>query len=81
MSEYTYLSAGQLAERIPFSRRYIIEVLKDRDLIEGVHYVRPFGGRKVVFLWEPIERLVLTEAPKEEGGAGIPLAAGGVCHG
>lgn len=79
MSGYTYLSANQLAERLPYSRRYIVEVLKDRHFIEGEHYVRPFGRRKVVFLWEPIERLVLDEAP--QGALGIPLTAGGVCDG
>jgi len=32
MSNYTYLSAAQLAQRIPFSKRYIAEVMKDSVL-------------------------------------------------
>lgn len=31
------------------------ERLKDSVLFEGVHYIRPFGGRKILFLWEKIE--------------------------
>lgn len=25
-------------------------------LIEGVHYIRPFGGRKILYIWEQIEK-------------------------
>lgn len=80
MSEYTYLSAQQLSKRIPYCPRYINEVLKDQVFIAGIHYLRPFGGRKVVYLWEPIEQLMLSS---QESGtpSGIPLASGGVCHG
>ncbi|MGM0434310.1 MAG: hypothetical protein ACQEQ1_06590 [Pseudomonadota bacterium] len=76
---YTYLSAAQLAQRIPFSKRYIAEVMKDSVFEQGVHYIRPFGGRRVVYLWEPIEELLLTT--KQQDSAGIPMAGGGVCHG
>ena len=48
MSEYTYLSAQQLSKRIPYTPRYINEVLKDRVFIAGIHYIRPFSGRKIV---------------------------------
>ena len=79
MSNYTYLSAAQLAQRIPFSKRYIAEVMKDSVFEQGVHYIRPFGGRRVVYLWEPIEEVLLTT--KHQDNAGIPMAGGGVCHG
>ncbi|MCG5529088.1 MULTISPECIES: hypothetical protein [Halorhodospira] len=79
MEQYTYLSAKQLSERIPYCARYINEVLRDREFIEGIHYLRPFNGRKVVYLWEPIEEMMLAPHAAEQGG--IPLAAGGVCHG
>lgn len=83
MSQYSYLSAEQLSHRIPYCRRYITEVLKDRVLIEGTHYLRPFNDRGVVYLWEPIEELMLTQgaAAAPGGGKGIPLTAGGVCNG
>ncbi|MGO2363613.1 MAG: hypothetical protein ACTH5O_05015 [Psychrobacter sp.] len=25
-------------------------------LIEGIHYIRPFGGRKILYIWEEIEK-------------------------
>lgn len=52
----TYLTTEQLAERIHYDARTIRSQLKDSVLIEGVHYIRPFGQRKILFLWEPIER-------------------------
>ncbi len=38
-------------------------MLKDSVLIEGIHYVRPFGRRKVLYIWEAVERAML------DGGA------------
>ena len=52
----TYLTTEQLAERIHYDVRTIRSQLKDSVLIEGVHYIRPFGQRKLLFIWEPIER-------------------------
>jgi hypothetical protein len=53
--------------------------MKDSVLLEGVHYIRPFGGRKILFIWERIERdMVVTSA---EDSFGIPMANGGICHG
>lgn len=34
-------------------------MLKDSVLLEGVHYVRLFGRRKVLYLWEAVERTML----------------------
>jgi hypothetical protein len=25
-------------------------------LLEGIHYIRPFGGRKILYIWERIEK-------------------------
>lgn len=36
--------------------RTIRNGLKDSVLIEGVHYIRPFGGREILYLWEKIEK-------------------------
>ncbi len=52
---YTYLTAQQLAEKIQYDARTIRNQLKDSVFIEGVHYIRPFGGRKILFVWERIE--------------------------
>ncbi|TMS47115.1 hypothetical protein FGQ54_09445 [Acinetobacter lwoffii] len=39
--------------------RTIRNQLKDSVFIEGVHYIRPFGGRKILFVWERIETEML----------------------
>ena len=52
----TYLTTEQLAARIHYDPRTIRTRLKDTKLLEGVHYIRPFGGRKLLFVWEAIER-------------------------
>ena len=52
---YTYMTAQQLAEKIHYDARTIRNQLKDSIFLEGIHYIRPFGGRKILFLWERIE--------------------------
>lgn len=54
--EVDYLTTEQLSERIHYDARTIRTQLKDRFLIEGIHYIRPFGGRKILFVWQAIER-------------------------
>lgn len=54
-SGFTYLTTDELSERIKYDARTIRERMLDSVLIEGVHYIRPFGGRKILFLWERIE--------------------------
>ena len=51
---FTYLTTKELSERIHYNERTIRNQLKDSVLLEGVHYIRPFGGRKI-FVWERIE--------------------------
>ena len=70
----TFMSAEQLGQRIPYSPRHINGYLKDRVFIEGQHYVRLPGSRKVLYIWEEIEASL-------GSGGGIPMANGGVCHG
>jgi hypothetical protein len=44
-----------------------------------VHYIRPFGGRKILFVWDRIaEDMTKTSAASL---AAIPMANGGVLHG
>ena len=52
---FTYLTTKELSERIHYNERTIRNQLKDSVLLEGVHYIRPFGGRKIFFVWERIE--------------------------
>jgi len=51
----TYLTTEELSGRIKYDVRTIRERLKDSVLLEGIHYLRPFGGRKILFIWETIE--------------------------
>jgi hypothetical protein len=51
-----YLTTEELANRIHYDARTIRSQLKDKVLIEGIHYIRPFGQRKLLFVWEAIER-------------------------
>lgn len=52
----TYLTTQELAARIKYDVRTIRNQLKDSVLFEGVHYIRPFGGRKILYIWEQIEK-------------------------
>ena len=52
----TYLTTQELADRIKYDVRTIRERMKDSVLLEGVHYLRPFGGRKILYIWEQIEK-------------------------
>ena len=78
MSATTFLTTDQLAERIRYDVRTIREQLKDSVLIEGVHYVRPFGRRKILYIWERIEKDILNSS---NFAFAIPMANGGVSNG
>lgn len=76
----TYLTTEELAKKIKYNARTIRNQLKDSVLLEGVHYIRPFGGRKILYLWETIER----DMPKpsiSESVVAIPMVKGGICNG
>lgn len=77
--ELTYLTTDELAGRIKYDARTIRERLKDSVLIEGTHYIRPFGGRKILYIWEHIEKDMAERSVV--GTFAIPMANGGVCHG
>ena len=55
----TYLTARELADRIKYKPNVINNMLKDSVLTEGIHYVRPFGRRKVLYIWEAVERTMV----------------------
>ena len=82
MNEQTYLTTDELSSRIKYDVRTIRERLKDSVLMEGVHYVRPFGGRKIWFVWETIERdMKVASTLLPVGMNAIPMANGAVLHG
>lgn len=79
MPETTYLTTDELSARIKYDPRTIRERLKDSVLLEGIHYIRPFGGRKILFVWETIARDMGQSSAC--GRSAIPMANGGVLHG
>ncbi|WP_040881436.1 hypothetical protein [Mariprofundus ferrooxydans] len=74
-----YITTGELSSRIKYDARYIRNCLLDSVFIEGVHYIRPFGRRKILFIWEAIEG-EMHKASNDEIPI-IPLRAGGAIHG
>ena len=75
------LTTEELASRIKYDARTIRERLKDSVLIEGVHYFRPFGGTKILYVWDTIAQdMRVPSAVKPVGMSGIPMANGGVLH-
>ena len=79
MATSTYITTEELAGRLHYDPRYIREYLKDSVLFEGIHYVRPFGRRKILFIWEAIERDMMKTSQSDMPM--IPLARGGICNG
>ncbi|AVI61465.1 MAG: hypothetical protein ACTJG4_13945 [Vreelandella alkaliphila] len=77
-ASYTYLTTEELAQRIKYDCRTIRQQLKDSVLIEGTHYIKPFGRRKILFLWEAVEKEMLKATHKN---LSIPMANGGFSHG
>jgi len=59
---HTYLTTEELSLRIKYDARTIRNQLKDSVFLEGIHYIRPFGGRKLLFIWEPIEEVLLKDS-------------------
>jgi hypothetical protein len=74
----TYLTTAELSARIKYDSRTIREHMKDSVLLEGVHYIRPFGGRKILYVWEVIERDMKLSSMSSFA---IPMANGGVLNG
>ena len=72
----TYLTTEELSGKIKYDPRTIRTRLKDSVLIEGRHYFRPFGGRKILYIWEHIEEDMFINLSSI-----IPMANGSVCNG
>ena len=73
------LTTEELSLRIKYDVRTIRERLKDSVLIEGVHYLRPFGGRKILYVWSAIRRDI--GASSAAAASAIPMANGSVTRG
>ena len=73
----TYLTTDELSGKIKYDCRTIRERLRDSVLLEGTHYIRPFGGRKILYIWEHIER----DMGLSVSVFAISMANGGVCRG
>lgn len=80
--EAELLTTDELSARIKYDVRTIRERLKDSVLLEGIHYFRPFGGRKILYRWDTIKRdMTKASAMTPVGLDAIPMANGGVLHG
>lgn len=77
-NDTTYLTTEELSARIKYDCRTIRSKLKDHVLLEGIHYFRPFGGRKILYIWEAIQRDMYSTA---HTNLVIPMANGGVAYG
>ena len=76
-----YLTTEELSARIKYDVRTIRDRLKDSVLLEGIHYFRPFGGRKILFIWDAVERdMNVSPSAAPSPMSGIPMANGGVLH-
>lgn len=56
--EEELLTTDELALRIKYDARTIRDRLKDSVLLNGVHYVQPFGGRKILYKWNAVKELM-----------------------
>lgn len=74
----TYLTTEELSARIKYDCKTIRQQLKDSVLIEGKHYIKPFGRRKILFIWEEVESEMLSGVCSE---LAIPMANGAYVHG
>jgi len=84
MNDLTYVSPEKCALRLKYSTRYFRGIVMKRDLIEDVHFIRAFNGRKILLIWELVEaellkgvRAPVSVPPKQNG---IPMARGGFCN-
>ena len=73
-----FVTTAELSMLMKYDCRTIREQLKDSVLLEGVHYIRPFGGRKILYDWEIIKRDMRKFS---QHAMAIPMTSGGVTHG
>ncbi|MCB0752117.1 MAG: hypothetical protein KDC52_11630 [Ignavibacteriae bacterium] len=74
----TFLTTDELSKKIKYDPRTIRTCLKNAVLIEGINYIRPFGRRKILYIWEVIEKDMCRFSIES---IAIPMANGGTIHG
>ncbi len=79
MEQETYLTIEELASRLRYDAAYVRNCLRDAVLIEGIHYIRPFGRRKILYIWEAVQRDMVRVSKTNH--TSIPMSKGRVCHG
>jgi hypothetical protein len=77
----TLLTAQELAALTKYSESTIVRGHVARALVDGVHYVRPFGGKRKLYIWEAIEHDMFNPAHLATSELSIPMANGGTFHG
>jgi hypothetical protein len=75
----TYLTTDELSKRIKYDPRTIREQMKDSVLLRGRHYIKPFGRRKTLYIWENIESDMALMS--DDTDVSIPMANGSALHG
>ncbi|MDQ6984486.1 MAG: hypothetical protein Q9M44_07200 [Ghiorsea sp.] len=76
---HTFLTTEELSHKLKYDPNYSRQFLMDTVLMENIHYIRPFGRRRILFIWEPIEQEMLRNIEQEP--TLIPMASGGMIHG
>lgn len=79
MEQETYLTTEELASRLRYDASYVRNCLRDAVFIEGIHYIRPFGRRKILYIWEAVQRDMVRASKANH--TSIPMSKGRVCHG
>lgn len=74
----TLLKPKELGEIFDLKPETILRTKLDTVLIENIHYIRPLGGKKILFIWEHIQRNMLNGTL---GQTAVPMSRGGYCHG
>ncbi len=73
------MTTEELAKRLRYDAHYIHTALKDAVWLEGIHYIRSFWRRRVLYIWETIEQDMVKVSMEQKPS--IPMANGGVCYG
>ena len=71
-----YLTTEELSMRIKYDPKYIRERMKDKIFKKGIHYIKPFGGRKILFVWNEIEKIINICAEEKDPMSKIMLRRG-----
>ncbi len=74
---YTYMTAEELSDKTHYSTITIKRGEISKNLIEGIHYVRPLGGKKKLYIWENIEKDMLQGFSR---CIAVPMAKGGTIN-